>query len=325
MIGSTGHVGYVLQDVPYSNVDIVGVSPGSDGEGIDGLYSKVKEFSPRCQVFTDYHSMLDELRPDLVVVACQFGDLAQVIIEALSRNIHVFAEKPMALTLEELIGVRQAYSEAKVHLAAMFGIRYHPSFLTAWEQVRNGKIGYVRLISAQKSYKLGDRPAFFRKRETCGGTIPWVGIHAVDWVHWFSGERFVSVFASHSRLCNQGHGDLEVAASCHFTLTNEVAASITIDYFRPESALSHDDDRLRVVGTDGIIEVKDGHVYLLNADNDGQESLPFVAERGIFADFVAQIRGLGQCLVSAEDSFYDARAALLARQSADENRLLYFD
>jgi predicted dehydrogenase len=324
IIGSTGHVGYVLQDIGKTDADIVGISSGSEGEDVLGLYEEVKRLSPETRVFGDYRHMLDELRPEVAVVACHFADHAKATIEALGRGIHVFTEKPMATTLADLDRVWKAYREANVHLAAMFGIRYQPCFLTAWDKVRHGAIGTIRLMTAQKSYKLGRRAGFFRERRSYGGTIPWVGIHAIDWLHWFSGERFVSVFASHSSLHNRGHGELEVTANCHFNLTNEVIASASMDYLRPDNAHSHDDDRLRVVGTRGIMEVRNGSAYLLNADNDGSKSLPLLPTRGIFADFVAQIRGEGRCLVSAEDSFYATEAALLARQSADEGQLITF-
>lgn len=324
IIGSTGHVGYVLQDTGKTDADIVGISPGSPGEDVLGLYEEIKRFSPQTRVFEDYRHMLDELRPDVAVVACHFADHVKATIEALERGIHVFTEKPIATTLTDLDSLWKIYREANVHLAAMLGIRYHPAFLTAWDSVRHGAIGRVRLVTAQKSYKLGRRAAFFQERRSYGGTIPWVGIHAIDWLHWFSGERFVSVFASHSSLHNRDHGELEVTANCHFNLTNEVVASASMDYLRPDNAYSHDDDRLRVVGTDGIMEVRNGSAYLLNADNDGSKSLPLLPRRGIFADFVAQIRGEGRCLVSAEDSFYATEAALLARQSADEGQLITF-
>ena len=324
IIGSTGHVDYVLEDVGKTGVDIVGVAPGSQGESMDGLYEKVKSLNPKAAIYQDFRQMLDQLKPDVAVVACRFSDHASVTIEALCRGINVFTEKPIATTLADLDCLWKAYLEADVHLAAMFGIRYHPWFLTAWNEVRHGAIGEVRLITAQKSYKLGQRDEFYTNRKTYGGTIPWVGIHAIDWVHWFSGERFLSVFASHSSLRNRGHGELEVTASCHFNLTNEVIASVSIDYLRPETACSHDDDRIRVVGTEGVIQVRNGNAYLLNADSDGTNSLPLLPGRGIFSDFVAQIRGEGQCLVSAEDSFYATRAALLARQSADEGQLIWF-
>ncbi len=324
IVGSTGHVGYVLEDIEETEAHIAGVAPGSKGENVDRLYGRVRTLNPQAICFGDYRHMLDQLKPNVVVVACHFGDHASVITEALHRNIHVFAEKPIAVTLSDLDNLWKTYSRVDVHFAAMLGIRYHPWVLTAWDQVRRGAVGEVRLVTGQKSYKLGRREPFFHHRETYGGTIPWVGIHAIDWLHWFSGESFVSVFASHSAKYNRNHGDLEVTANCHFNLTNEVIASVSIDYLRPETAASHDDDRIRVVGTDGVLEVRDRGVYLINADHDGGQSLPFLPKRGIFSDFVAQISGEGKCLISAEDSFYATRAALLARLSADEGRQIDF-
>lgn len=204
----------------------------------------------------------------------------------------------------------------------MFGLRYKPWFMTAWKSVRSGMIGDIRMLNAQKSYKLGLRQEFFKHRNTYGGTIPWVGSHAIDWVYWFSGEKFRSVYATHSRKYNKDHGELEVTALCHFTLTNEIFASVSVDYLRPEQAPTHDDDRLRVVGTKGIIEVREHKVFLINGECSGIKELPLLPEEEIF-DFLKQAKGQGECLVSAEESFYITEACLRARQSADEGKVLF--
>ena len=90
---------------------------------------------------------------------------------------------------------------------------------------------------------------FFRTRSSYGGTIPWVGIHAIDWIRWFAGREFVTVRASHSTRHNFDHDELEVTALCHFTLEQDVFASANIDYLRPRGAPTHGDDRVRVAGT----------------------------------------------------------------------------
>ncbi|MDR3412707.1 MAG: Gfo/Idh/MocA family oxidoreductase [Formivibrio sp.] len=204
----------------------------------------------------------------------------------------------------------------------MFGIRYKSWFLTAYQAVRAGAIGEVRLLHAQKSYRLGQREAFYTRRDSFGGTIPWVGCHAIDWLRWFSGQEFVSVFASHSTRANSGHGDLESSAMCAFEMTGEVAATVNIDYLRPANAPNHDDDRIRIVGDAGVLEVRNREIHLLNAA--GEQIVPQLPEVQCFADFVASIRGERPCLVSAEDSFRSTAASLLARQSADEKRLIPF-
>ena len=229
LIGVTGHIDYVFQGMAKDPAcRILGVAPGSPGEKMERLAGRPEVSGAR--FYTDYRKMLDELRPEIAVVACHFCDHAKVTVEALARGCHVFVEKPLALTFEDLALVKEAYVAAQRHLAAMFGLRYVPWFLTAWENVQKGMIGRIRLLNAQKSYKLGRREEFYHRRASYGGTLPWVGSHAIDWIHWFSGERFRSVFASHSRQFNRDHGELEVTALAQFTLTNEVFASVTLDY-----------------------------------------------------------------------------------------------
>jgi predicted dehydrogenase len=136
------------------------------------------------------------------------------------------------------------------------------------------------------------------------------------------------VYAAHSSLYNKEHGDLEVTALCNFVMTNEIFGSVSIDYLRPSTAGGHDDDRIRIVGTEGIIEVRDRKLYLTNKFTSGTEEITFTDSetdgKNIFSDFMAQVRGEKKCLISAEDSFYVTEAALLARTSADEKKEIRF-
>jgi predicted dehydrogenase len=343
MIGNRGghdkHVWDALPLMPHVRVaGIAAGAPEDDASSVDEVAPWLKRcdalgFTP--EVFTDYRQMLDQLRPDIVTVCGPFELHAEMSAEALRRGIHVFCEKPVALTLEQLAMVRAAYTEAKaqfqgwyaggLHLATIMNLRYDPAFYTAWRAVQEDAIGTVRLINAQKSYRLGRRDAYYRDRATYGGTIPWIGVHAFDWIYWYSDAKFTSVYATHSTQYNQGHGDLEVSALCNFTLTGEVFASASLDYLRPPTSPTHGDDRVRVMGTDGAIEVRGGQAYLINAETEGEAVLPLACDRQIFQDFVEHIEGTTTALLTADDVFAVTEASLLARQSADEGRVIVFD
>jgi hypothetical protein len=107
-------------------------------------------------------------------------------------------------------------------------------------------------------------------------------------------------------------------------LSNQVFGSGSIDYLRPKEAPSHDDDRLRIAGTRGILEVRGSKVYLINDEIDGIREIPLLPEQNIFVDFLKQVREQGKCLISAHDSFYVTEVCLKARQSADEKRIIWF-
>jgi len=323
--GSTGHTNYVLDGVQgRPDAEICGVAPGSDGEDVSGLYDDVRALSPTAARYDEYTRLLDDAGPDVVAVAPYFGDIAAVSIAALDRDIHVFAEKPLATTDDDLAALRAAYRDSGGELAAMFGSRYEPQFLAAHRRVREGAVGEIRLLDARKSYKLGRREEPYRDRETYGGTIPWVGSHAVDWINWVTEGSFESVTASHSRRANRDHGDLEATAAAQFELTDEVFASVCIDYLRPEGAPTHGDDRLRIVGTDGTIQVERGRTYLLD-DGDGRRELPLGGGRNVFEEFLAHVRGEESLPVTAEESLAATDAVLRARRSADEERPVAFE
>lgn len=316
MIGSRGHYAIVFEGLHLlQDVTIAGISSGCE-DTVEPLLKKCKEAGHSPKLYDNYLTMLDEVKPDLVCIDGPFDAHAEMCIAAFKRNIHVFCEKPMALTLADLDRAQEAYAKTSgLHFVSMVAMRYQDDFSTAWKAVRDGAVGTVKLIRFQKSYKLGERPPFYKSRKTYGGTIPWVGSHAIDFIYWFSQSGFKSVSATHTAEDNFGFGDLEIAAQCQFVMKNGIQASASIDYLRPASAPTHGDDRIRVAGTKGILELIGGTITLL--DKTGSRTLPLEPSLPAFNDFVLHIKGATIGRVDAAQTFEMTRACLLARQSAD--------
>lgn len=324
--GESGHTGYVFSQTK-GDLDFAAYAPGPAGEDVSSLGKRLETLNPKALYYNDYIKMLECEKPDILVVCSYFTQQAQVCVEALVRGINVFSEKPAATSLKDLERLEDAYNRSKGRFCAMYGIRYEPWFLAAKDILDRGILGDVRLIYAQKSYKLGVRQDHYKKRDLYGGTIGWVASHAIDWVHWLSREKFISVYAGHSSLYNRDHGDLEVSSLCSFTMTNEVLAVVSADFLRHEDAPRHDDDRLRIACSDGVLEIRDRTVYITGGEEKGLRTVdltPYMNKSGIFTDFVNSIRNNDLCMVTAEESFYTARAAIYAGMSADEKRELKF-
>ncbi len=284
------------------NTVFCGVAAGSEHENM------MVSFDSSVPFYSSYTKMLDETKPDLAVVSPVFGLTSQVILECTARGIDVFSEKPVATTLAELERVEKAVKESGIRFCAMHYLRYDPAFYHGIELVRNGAIGDVRLLTAQKSYRYGTRPAWYSERALYGGTIPWVGIHAIDWVYAFSGKRFLTVTA-------QSVGSPEMTALCQFEMEDGVMASVNLDYYRPEAAPTHGDDRIRCAGTKGVLEVRDDVIHLIN-ENGAQEITPPPAP-DLLDSFLD-----GTCVLSVDEIFYLTRVALTARESADRKQTL---
>ncbi|HSV26852.1 MAG TPA: Gfo/Idh/MocA family oxidoreductase, partial [Sedimentisphaerales bacterium] len=297
-IGVRGHYNYAVNGLADNKEDqVVGVAKAIEQDDLAKIMGSIAKIGQSPREFNDWRKMLDDTRPDVVVVSGPLYRHAEILIEVFARGISAFCEKPIAITLEDFAKVKRAFADSKSNLAAQMGIRYEPAFLTAWKAVRAGAIGQPRILDGRKSYKCGKRDEFYRKRATYGGTIPWVGSHAIDWVQWFSGQKFKSVYAAHTAHANRDHGEMEMTSMCIFEMTDDVMATVSMDYLRPDNAPTHGDDRIRCAGTEGVIEVRGGQAYLINGAAKGEQVLELSADRQIFRDFMAQCKGTGKCLV----------------------------
>lgn len=264
--------------------------------------------------------MFDETRPTIAVVCGPFELHAAQTVAALRRGIHCITEKPVALDDESLRAIEAALAaRPDAQLAGMMFSRFDPGFFHAKGMIEEGAIGEVRLLNGRKSYKLGKRPAYYASRDTYGGTIPWVGSHAIDWAMWYAGSTPRGVYATQSALHNAGNGTMERSATCLLEFDNEVSATISIDVFRPEAAPSHGDDWIRVVGTKGVMEVRNNRIEIV--DSAGPRTItPPAAPRNFLQTFVGQIAGTVEPVIDAKQTIDLTKALLAARRSADERR-----
>lgn len=309
IIGNSGHWGYARQEL--LNHTLVGIAPGFDGDDMSAALETLKRYGVEAKIYEDYRELLS--LADIAIVNTRFDLNARITAECLSKNVHVFSEKPLATTMEQLEMLRKAREQSRAMVIGMFGIRYSGWFLTVADAIKD--IGQIRLVNGQKSYKLGLRPDFYKNREQFGGIIPWVAIHAIDWVCALTKARVLHMSALTNNLHNFGNGDLEMTALCQFQMENGILASVSADYYRPLTAPTHDDDRVRVVGTEGILEYAGGVVTKIG--KDGVIQLPMVQEENVFSLFLRRIAG-EDVGVTPEESFYLTEIALKARDMADQ-------
>jgi predicted dehydrogenase len=319
IVGCSGHYGYVLGALPelVGVAELCAVAPGCAEESLAPLQNACREARVSPQVYETSEAMFADAELDIVAVNPFYALHAPVCRAALARGIAPFCEKPLALSLEDLAALRAAHAAAGVPLGMMLDMRYEPRFATAQRLVASGVIGEPIVGYAQKSYKFGTRPDFYKRRATFGGLIPWVGIHAIDWFRWVSGRRYTAVTATHANLRTPDYPELEDHATCLFELDNGGSAVMSFDYLRPASAAGHGDDRLRLVGSEGILEIQ-GTTFEVRTTGGLHPVTPARPPFGLFADFVRAVRDETHVpRITAEDAFRTTQIALQAREAAD--------
>jgi predicted dehydrogenase len=97
------------------------------------------------RVHDSYEALLDEARPDAILVCCDNAGKAPVVEAAAARGVHVYQDKPMAATLAE--ARRSGEAAAAGGIALM--VAYHRAFDPIYEEVgtllREGAVGQVYL------------------------------------------------------------------------------------------------------------------------------------------------------------------------------------
>ncbi|MGH2352045.1 MAG: Gfo/Idh/MocA family protein, partial [Chloroflexota bacterium] len=256
LIGCTGHwrtYAAALRALPELEVCAVAVAAPEERlaqfDGASGVTASTRRYDTPL-------ALLEQAQADAVQV-CTRPDLAgRWVRAAVERGRPVMAEKPLATTLDEL---HELYALARGHavpVSAMHAQRGTPLVAAVRDVVRSGAVGTPLVVHSQKSYRWGaSRPAFFRSRETFPGVAPYIGIHVFDWLLWILGDRFLQVSGAESPAARPDYAACASHAGYLLRLTGDGIATVTLDYLRPEAAPTHGDERIRLAGTGGVVEV----------------------------------------------------------------------
>ena len=144
------------------------------------------------RAFSAYEQMLDEAKPEAVVIATPNDVHCPMALGAIERGMHVFCEKPLGLTVDEAERMAVAARAAGVRTAVNFTYRSTNPMRHVQRLLQSGHVGmpYHFLISFWQSIKTDpSAPLAYRMlRERGGGALLDIGVHMCDLVRWYFGE-----------------------------------------------------------------------------------------------------------------------------------------
>jgi len=265
-IGRTGHGDYghgidvLWAQVP--NAEIVAVADDNEA----GLAAAAKRLKVE-RAFSDYRTMLDDVKPDVVSIAPRWIDQHRdMILAAVERGIHVFTEKPFCRTLAEADEIVAACERTHVKLAIAHPTRYAPKAETAKRLIAAGKVG--RVLEYRGRGKEDSRG---------GGEDLWVlGSHVMDLIRFFAGHPqwcFATVTASGRSIrksdVHEGPEGLGPLAGDAVHALYGLADGATAYFSSLRGAGDGARFALQIFGTAGVLEIDTGnapHVkYLADA------------------------------------------------------------
>lgn len=138
--------------------------------------------------FDQHEKLLDEVDVDAVVVASPNFTHKEITLAAARRGKHVFCEKAMAPAVPDCWEMVRACQAAGVRLMVGHKRRLRPPWARMVELRR--ELGHVLAITSCAYYDARpyDHQGWWTRREQCGGTLPVIGVHIVDWMRAMCGD-----------------------------------------------------------------------------------------------------------------------------------------
>ncbi len=156
------------------NVELVAGADLHDGQR--EIFGKRWDISPD-HLYADYREMIAREQLDLISV-CTTARVRSRIVQDVARSGvgAIWAEKPIALSLQEADDMVRACEENDVRLAVYCGRRWNPLFHKAREMIQAGEIGDVLHVAALARAGLSHNGSHSIDilRYLAGGDVEWV-------------------------------------------------------------------------------------------------------------------------------------------------------
>jgi len=316
-VGGHGH--HYLKAIETDPRDGSPVARAACGDGRDDARATILFKSlPGAIWFSSLDQLLTEFSPDVLSVGAVYALNGDVTAVALARDVPVVSDKPVAATWRQLETLRRVIDGTDRRLLTEFDFRCRRDFLSAREWVARGQVGQIVLVTGQKSYRFGSRPAWYADRASYGGTLLWILSHAIDVVPFVTGLRVTHVTGAGGNVTRPDYGTMEDHVTVTMRLENGATAVLHADFLRPASAPTHGDDRLRVAGSSGVLEVRDERCTLTTsalASHDVTETVP--APASVADQLLAAATTDAPSVYSTRHSLDTAHLLLKCRDAAD--------
>ncbi len=215
----------------------------------DRLAEQAKKFSVK-KTYTDYRDMLADKDIDAVSIVTMWDQHTAPAVEALQAGKHVFLEKPMASTVADCNTIIAAAKKAKGILQIGHICRFNPRYRMAKQAIDEGRIGKIVALQSRRNIPAAWTPTILEKI----GPIVGDAIHDTDLMLWFTGDRVASAYAQTVSVRGLKHPDI---GQTMYRFKGGATATLETVWCMPEKTPFDIDERMSIIGTEGIIHVQD--------------------------------------------------------------------
>ena len=215
------------------------------------------------RVFERWEQMLEQARPDIVVIATPPVLHQEIALEAFGVGCHVLCEKPLAMNASECRAMIEAATRGKRVGMTGFNWRYPAAMQRFHAMVEAGALGrlfHVNLRWMGSRWADEAAPATWRmdRAQAGHGAMGDMGVHAIDIVRWHFGE-FAAVSAqagiAYPSKTVPGVGKATDAED-YCDVTARLASGALVAFTISRAARAMNQQTIEAYGSEGALEYR---------------------------------------------------------------------
>src|SRR5688572_26960361 len=231
------------------------------------------------RAYTDPMALIDDANVEAIVIVTPTHVHREHVIAAAERKTPTFCEKPPALSLDEVTGMKAAIERSGMFFQMGFMRRFDAGYAAAKKQIDAGRIGTPLVFKATSRDPF--RPSLeYANPASSGGMLIDMGIHDFDLARWFMGAvRTVSAIGAtiaYPELATVGDIDNAIVS-----LTFETGKLGAVDLTR--SGIYGYDIATEILGLEGTIRIgylrETPILVLTKANGVSHDTVPYFMER----------------------------------------------
>lgn len=162
--------------------------------------SLLKSKFPNIEITNNENKIFANEKIDLVSIASFDNFHYSQMMKSIKKKKNIIVEKPMCLTLDQLINLKKQINKSKVKVTSNLVLRVNNLFVNIKKKLRNNKIFYI-----EADYIWGRKNKLFgwRSKIKNYSLILGAGIHLIDLVMWLLDKRPISVYSDGNSIATQ--------------------------------------------------------------------------------------------------------------------------
>lgn len=170
-------------------------------EKMDGILAKY-DLQDKAEIkrYTDYKKLVQKEKPELISIATESGNHAEIALYCIENGVNLIIEKPMAMSIEDANKIIDAAEKNNVKVSACHQNRFNVAIQElrkAVESKRFGKLSHGSIhVRWNRDHGYYDQAAWRGTWAQDGGALMNQCIHGIDLLRWMMGDEIEEIYGA---------------------------------------------------------------------------------------------------------------------------------